>query len=90
MQPLGLVLTALSAAVLGATASSAATCVTSAANSTATSWAMDYAAVEPPVSGAGYDIDAAFQAAYAFNSTMVGINPAASTKTISLPEAALS
>lgn len=75
MQPLGLVLTALSAAVFGATASSAATCVTSAANSTATSWAMNYASVEPPVSGTGYDIEAAFQEAYGFNSTMVMRSP---------------
>lgn len=50
-----------------------ATCVASAAASTATtSFSMtDYAAATAPVSGTGYDIDAAFQAAYGFNSTMV-------------------
>lgn len=73
MQLNSFVLTALSAATVSASMASTATCVSSAANSTETSWSMDYAAVEAPVSGTGYDIDADFQTAYGFNSTMVCI-----------------
>lgn len=71
MQSLLVVLTTLSAAALAAPSTAAATCVTSAPNSTETSWPLGYAAVSPPVSGSGYDVDAAFQAEYGFNSTMV-------------------
>ncbi|KAJ4423539.1 hypothetical protein N0V82_001864 [Gnomoniopsis sp. IMI 355080] len=62
-----LLLTTLAAAV----SATPATCVASAAASTSTSLSMaDYTAVTAPVTGTGYDIDAAFQAAYGFNSTM--------------------
>lgn len=71
MHSLLVVLATLSAAAFAAPSTPTATCVTSAANSTETSWAMGYAAVSPPVSGSGYDIDAAFQASYGFNTTMV-------------------
>ncbi|KAJ4388818.1 hypothetical protein N0V93_006278 [Gnomoniopsis smithogilvyi] len=60
-------LTTLAAAVSAAPA----TCVASAAASTSTSLSMtDYTAATAPVTGTGYDIDAAFQTAYGFNSTM--------------------
>lgn len=76
MQSILALLTTLSAAVAVVSAASSieessATCVTSSAASTATSWTLDYAEVTAPVTGTGYDIDAAFQTAYGFNSTMV-------------------
>lgn len=67
----------LSAVVSAATSTgddTSAACVsTTAAASTAT-WAIDYTAAEAPTTGTGYDIDSAFEAAYAFNSTMVSFD----------------
>lgn len=34
-------------------------------------WAIDYTAATAPTTGTGYDVSSAFEAAYAFNSTMV-------------------
>lgn len=58
--------------LVAAASAAPATCVASAAASTATSFSMtDYTAATAPVSGTGYDIDAAFQAEYGYNNTMV-------------------
>lgn len=63
------------ATLVAAVSATPATCVASAATSTSTSLSMnDYTAVTAPVTGTGYDIDAAFQAAYGFNSTMVRLS----------------
>ncbi|PSS00740.1 hypothetical protein BD289DRAFT_6506 [Coniella lustricola] len=49
----------------------AATCVTSTASSTNTAtWTVGYAEVDAPVTGTGYDIDASFVTANAFNNSM--------------------
>ncbi|CAN8095628.1 unnamed protein product [Discula destructiva] len=63
----------LAVSVLSATVS-AATCISASAataNTTDSSLTLaDYTTATAPVSGTGYDIDASFQASYAFNSTM--------------------
>lgn len=69
-----LFLNAFSTAVSAATSTvddSSASCVaTTAAASTAT-WAIGYTAVDAPTTDTGYDVSSAFEAANAFNSTMV-------------------
>lgn len=65
-----LVSTLVAAALARATP--AAMCVAETADDVKETWPISgYIAVTPPVSGTGYDIDAAWQSAHGFNSTMV-------------------
>lgn len=72
-----LFLTAFSTAVSAATSTEddTASCVTTTAAVSTATWAIGYTAADAPTTGTGYDISADFQAAYAFNSTMVSVYP---------------